>query len=58
MNVLGSGFAAQQRAIFEHDKAQSRPVSLEEWKHRSLYEKLTNPFREAFAAELLKSRLA
>ena len=52
LNVLDPGFAAQQRAIFEQDKARSRRVTLEEWEHRSLYEKVTNPFREAFATEL------
>jgi cardiolipin synthase len=52
LNVLDRGFAARQRAIFEQDKARSKRVSLEEWKHRSLYEKVTTPFREAFAPEL------
>lgn len=52
LNVLDAGFAARQRAVFEADKARAKRVSLEEWKHRSLYEKVTNPFREAFAPEL------
>jgi cardiolipin synthase len=52
LNVLDSGFAARQRAIFEKDKALSKRVSLEEWEHRSLYEKVTTPLREAVAPEL------
>ena len=52
VNVLDAGFAARQAAIFERDRADSRRISLEEWQRRPLLEKLTTPFREAFAPEL------
>ncbi len=52
MNMLDKGFAAQQRVIFEGDKTHATRITLEQWKHRSLYEKITNPLREAFAPEL------
>ncbi len=52
LNVLDAGFAGEQAAVFERDKARSRRVTLEEWRHRSLYEKLTTPVRDTFVQEL------
>ena len=52
VNVLDAGFAARQRAVFNMDLTRSRRISLEEWQRRPLYEKVTTPFREAFAPEL------
>ena len=40
LNVLDRQFASEQVEVFEADKAQSREVSLDEWRRRSLQEKL------------------
>ncbi|RQP22021.1 cardiolipin synthase [Piscinibacter terrae] len=32
--ILGPDFAAQMKAVFEHDQAASTPVTLEAWQHR------------------------
>jgi cardiolipin synthase len=40
LNVLDADFAAQQTRIFEEDKAASQEVTLEEWEHRPLSEKV------------------
>jgi cardiolipin synthase len=39
LNVLDRDFAAEQLRIFEEDKAESRLISVDEWKHRSFAEK-------------------
>jgi cardiolipin synthase len=48
LNVFSAGFAAEQCRVFEADKARSREVTYEEWKHRSFWKRLnewmTAPF--------------
>jgi len=52
LNILDAEFARGQSAVFEKDKQRSRQVTLTEWKHRPLSEKL----RE-HAAALLRWQL-
>ncbi len=40
LNIHDAGFAARLREIFEADKARSREVTFEAWRHRPLKEKL------------------
>jgi len=40
LNIYDAGFAADLERIFEQDKAKSREISLEEWKHRPLRQKI------------------
>jgi cardiolipin synthase len=40
LNVLDAGFARAQALIFEQDKACARAVTLDEWRHRPLRERL------------------
>lgn len=40
LNVLNKAFATEQAMIFERDKQASRQVTLHEWKHRPLREKI------------------
>lgn len=39
LNVLDAEFAAQQRRVFEHDREQSRRVTLADWQNRPRSEK-------------------
>lgn len=41
LDVLHEGFAAEQIAAFEQDKARSREVTFADWRRRSLVEKVT-----------------
>jgi phosphatidylserine/phosphatidylglycerophosphate/cardiolipin synthase-like enzyme len=47
--VYDPGFGRQMEEVFERDLAQSREYTLEEFKHRSLWERFTEwlaiPFR-------------
>jgi len=52
LNVLDPDFAAGQVRTFEQDRSRGRLVSLEEWKHRPLGEKV-----KEFAAGLIRSQL-
>ena len=52
LNVLDPAFAAGQTRIFDSDKAKCRRISLDEWKHRSLLEKLFAPLPALFKTEL------
>lgn len=40
LNILDADFARAQSAIFERDKSLSRQITLEEWQHRPLSEKI------------------
>jgi cardiolipin synthase A/B len=40
INVFDRGFALEQARIFAEDRARSRPVTLEAWRHRPLTERL------------------
>lgn len=52
LNVLDADFARGQAQLFERDRARSRRISYEEWKHRPWTEKL-----KEHAAALLRSQL-
>ena len=52
LNIYDAAFAARQSEIFSADKARSRQVTLEQWNHRPLREKLVER-----AASLLRSQL-
>ena len=39
LNILDPAFAARQIAIFEQDRALSKPITYAEWKQRPLAEK-------------------
>jgi cardiolipin synthase len=52
LNVLDTAFAQEQVRQLRQDKARSRPVSLEAWRHRPRKEKLLE-----FGAGLLRSQL-
>jgi cardiolipin synthase A/B len=40
LNVMDRAFARAQRKIFEADWARARPVTLEQWQHRPLRERV------------------
>jgi cardiolipin synthase len=40
LNVYDAGFAAGQAAAFARDRALSRQITLEAWRHRSLWERI------------------
>ena len=40
LNLLDANFAANQIRIFDQDKANSKQITLEEWKHRPWSEKI------------------
>jgi cardiolipin synthase len=40
INVLDQGFAQEQARIFAEDRARSRQVTLEQWRHRPITERL------------------
>jgi cardiolipin synthase len=52
LNVFDADFARRQSEVFENDKARSHRVTLEEWKHRPLWEKIVERL-----AGLLRSQL-
>jgi cardiolipin synthase len=52
LNVFDADFARRQSEVFENDKARSHRVTLEEWKHRPLSEKVVERL-----AGLLRSQL-
>jgi len=52
LNILDPDFARAQSAIFDRDKSHSREITLEEWKHRPLSEKIGEQI-----AGLLRSQL-
>ena len=40
VNIFDRGFAQEQARIFAEDRSRSKPVSLEEWRHRPVTERL------------------
>lgn len=52
LNVLDAEFGRAQVALFGEDRAKSRQVTLEEWRHRPLRERIIER-----AAELLRSQI-
>jgi cardiolipin synthase len=52
LNVLDANFALQQSLLFDQDRANSRQVTLEEWRRRPLRERMIER-----ASELLRSQL-
>lgn len=52
LNILDGDFALEQAKCFEQDKSRSRPITLEQWRHRPWTEKL-----KEHAAGLLRTQL-
>jgi cardiolipin synthase len=52
LNVYDADFAREQTRVFEDDRTKSHRVTLAEWKHRPLSEKIME-----HAAGLLRSQL-
>jgi cardiolipin synthase len=50
LNVLDRAFGAEQARIFAEDRGRSRRVTLEEWRNRTLWERV----QEHFAGVLRK----
>jgi cardiolipin synthase A/B len=46
--VLGSGFAAEMKAMFDRDLAAATPVTLEQWAHRGLATRLQELWARAW----------
>jgi cardiolipin synthase len=44
LNILDSGFGAQQARVFAEDRWRSRPLTLAEWRHRPLWERVQERF--------------
>jgi cardiolipin synthase len=40
LNVLDSGFGAEQARVFAQDRARSRRITLDEWRHRPMWERI------------------
>jgi cardiolipin synthase A/B len=51
LNVYDKGFAKLEREVFEADKKDCRPYTLEEWENRSLYDKIFDRFASLFRAQ-------
>jgi cardiolipin synthase len=52
LNVLDTDFAATLTKTFEADKAQSRPLTLKDFKHQNPFSKIANWFVGLFEADL------
>ena len=52
LNIFDAEFAAQQTIIFEDDLAQSRQISLAEWRDRPLRERVTEQLASLFGSQL------
>jgi cardiolipin synthase A/B len=52
LNILDKDFAAKQTEIFEADKSRAHLVTFEEWKHRPLWDQLTDHFANSLGPEL------
>lgn len=52
LNVLDRQFALQQRAIFEQDMANAKPVTLEQWLQRPWHEKVLEKLSALFADQI------
>ena len=52
LNIYDSGFGADQAEAFQKDRAKSREMTLEMWRHRSMVERL-----EEQVAGLLRTQL-
>ncbi len=52
LNVFSRAFAAEQAAIFEADQGKCREVTYEDWKRRSLWERILEGITAPFRAQL------
>jgi cardiolipin synthase len=52
LNVLDNQFAREQARVFAEDRAHSRPVTLQEWRHRPITERL-----EEWVASVIRREL-
>ena len=52
LNVLDSKFGAEQARVFAEDRGHSRRVTLEEWRHRSVWERIQERFAGVMQKQL------
>jgi cardiolipin synthase len=52
LNVLDSRFAGEQARVFAGDRARSRRITLEQWRHRPLWERVQAWFAGVLRAQL------
>jgi cardiolipin synthase A/B len=52
LNVLDSRFGADQARVFAEDRAHSRRVTLEEWRHRPVWERIQERFAGVMQKQL------
>ena len=52
LNVLAHDFGAEQARVFDQDRARSRRVTLEEWRERSLWERVQDRFAGVMRKQL------
>jgi cardiolipin synthase len=52
LNVLDAGFAEEQARVFADDRRRSRRITLEEWRHRPVWERI-----EGWVAGVLRGQL-
>ncbi|HKT61175.1 MAG TPA: phospholipase D-like domain-containing protein [Gemmatimonadales bacterium] len=52
LNVLDPGFALEQARVFNDDRGRSRQVTLEAWRHRSLWERLRERWAVTFRSQI------
>ena len=52
LNVLDTGFAAEQVAMFEQDLQRSKRISYQQWKRRPWHEKLAEGFASLLGSQL------
>ena len=52
LNVLDRDFGGEQARVFVDDRARSRRVTLEEWRHRSLWERVQERFAGVMRKQL------
>jgi cardiolipin synthase A/B len=52
LNVFDSKFGAEQARVFAEDRGHSRRVTLEEWRHRSVWERIQERFAGVMQKQL------
>jgi cardiolipin synthase len=52
LNVLDPRFGSEQARMFSEDRGHSRRVTLEEWRHRSLWERIQERFAGVMQKQL------
>lgn len=52
LNIYDRGFARQHTDVFARDRANSREITLEDWRRRSPIEKIRGGFGSLFRSQL------